>query len=342
MSYQSSFTAYVSCLAGSEINVFKGDAFAGTLERVQIVPLTGKGLPLAAAPGRRHLYASVIGENAGAEEDRIDAFEIGTDGRLAPLSSTVVVARMAHISVDRTGRWLLGASFPSSLVAIYPIGSHGQVQSVPSFTMPTPRKAHQILTDHSNRYAFVPNLGADLVMQFRFDAATGTLTENSPPAVHVQPGAGCRHMAYHPNRRYAYLLNELDGSLIVYRLDPATGTLSEVTRDTILRPDLDGTPWGAQIHVSPDGNRLFTTERRGKTLAIWTIDPASGQLSDRQILETGGNPRCFGITPNGRFLLLAAMDDDEVTLYDISEQGAAPAPVLTLPTGSQPGWVEVL
>ena len=342
MTRHSTFTAYVSCRDGGELNVFRGDATGGQLERVQTIGLTGKGLPLAVSPDRRHLYASVIGERDGGEEDHIDTFEIQEDGQLVLLSSTTVMARMAHIAVDKTGGWLLGASFPSSLIAVYPIGSRGQVQSTPSFSMTTPRKAHQILTDPSNRFAFVPNLGADMVMQLTFDAHTGRFAENTPPAVNLQPGAGCRHVAYHPNRRYVYLLNELDGSLVVYRLDPEAGTLSEISRDSILRPDLEGAPWGAQIHVSPDGGRLFASERRGATLAMWRIDPESGQLFDRLILETGPNPRCFDITPNGRYLVLAAMGADEITLYDIAEPAAAPKPVLTLTTGEEPGWVEIV
>lgn len=339
----STFTAYVACLAGSEINVFEGDSDGRALTSIQTVELSGKGLPLATAPDRRHLYASVIGERDGVEEDRIDAFEIiPGSGRLVPLSSTVVMARMAHISVDRSGGWLLGASFPSSLIAVYPIGSRGQVQSVPSFSMPTPKKAHQILTDHSNRFAFVPNLGADLVMQLRFDADRGVLVENAPPLVHLQSGAGCRHIAFHPNRRYVYLLNELDGSLVVYELDSATGTLSEIGRDSILRPDLEGDPWGAQILVSPDGYRLFASERRGRTLAAWNIDPNSGEISNRQIIETGGNPRCFDIVPNGRLLILAAMDDDEITVYDIADPASKPTPISSAATGHQPAWVEIV
>lgn len=335
------YMVYVSCLKGARIEAFAFAAGNGPLAHVQTIELSGKGLPLAPSPDGRHLYASVIGERDGAEEDRIDAFEIDRmTGALVPLSSTVIVARMAHIRVDRTGGFLLGASFPSSLIAVYPIGDRGHVAAEPSFVMPTPSKAHQILTDPSNRFAFVPNLGADLVMQLVFDDNTGAFHENAPPALQFQPGAGCRHVAYHPNRRYVYLLNELDGSLIVLRFDPATGKLSEIARDTILRPDLDGSPWGAQVHVSPDGRRLFASERRGASLAVWDIVGASGQISNRRIVETGANPRCFDISPDGRHLVLGAMGEDRIDVYDIT--GEVPEKIAGYPTGPEPGWVEIV
>ena len=342
MTLNSSFTTYVSCLDGCSIEVFASDATTGSLQHIQSVTLGGKGLPLAVSPDKRRLYASVIGERNGKEENRIETFEIGLDGQLLALSTTVVMARMAHISVDRTGQFLLGASFPSSLIAVYPIGDAGHVQSVPSFSMAASQKAHQILIDPSNRFAFVPNLGADLVMQLVFDQETGKFIENNPSTVALQTGAGCRHIAFHPNRRYVYLLNELDGSLVVYQLNPDNGTLSELSRDSILKEGLRGTPWGAQLHVTPDGASLFASERRGSTLAFWDIDEQSGQLHNRRIIETGKNPRCFDITPSGKFLVLAALDDNEVAVYDISERNAAPELLQKFPTATAPCWVEIV
>ncbi len=335
--------ALVSCLAGGEINVFASNATSGELAHLQTLPLTGKGLPLAVAANRRSLYASVIGQKDGNEEDHIVSFEIGRrPGLLTPLSSAVIGARMAHISVDRTENWLLGSSFQSSLAAVYPISGEGEVQPVEAYSSSMPNKARQILLGQSNRYAFVPNLGADLVVQLLFDEHAGTLSDNSPSAVGLQRGAGCRHIAFHPCGRSVYLLNELDGSIVAFELDASAGTLGEIGRASILHPDLEGRPWGAQIHVAPDGMRLFASERRGRALACWDMSQETGQLANRMPIETGGNPKCFDITPNGRHLLLGAMDDDSVILYDISNRTEGPMKLLSLQTGSGPGWVEIV
>ncbi|MDE0531443.1 MAG: beta-propeller fold lactonase family protein [Albidovulum sp.] len=233
-----------------------------------------------------------MGRKDGKEENHIDAFELEPlSGRLLPISSTVIAARMAYITVDRKGSWLLGASFRSSLIAVYSISGRGQIRPVGCFSMAMANRAHQILLDHSNRYAFVPNLGADLVVQLLFDERNGMLRENSPSSVNMQNGAGCRHIAFHPNCRFVYPLNELDGSIVVFGLDASNGTLVDVGKDSILRPDITGNPWCAQIHVSRDETRLFASERRGRTLACWNIEPASGQLSNRTLIETGRNPR---------------------------------------------------
>lgn len=350
MTEKSNYTAYVSCLSGNEINVFAGNDISGTLDHIQTIRLSGRGLglkgrglPLAQSPDRRRLYASVYGDQDSAEKNLVDTYAIdqGT-GHLTHMSSAPVMAQLGHISVDRSGGFLLGASEPSGLVVVYPIGNRGQIQPYPSYSMVPLPGAHQILTDYSNRYAYVPSLSGDMMASLIFDEKTGSFRANSPPEIALTNGAGCRHLAFHPNRRHVYLLNQRDGSLVVYRLTPETGGLHEIMRTSVLPPDFTGAPWAAQIHVSPNGDRLYASERRGSTLAAWDVDHLSGKISNRNIVETAENPRCFDVTPNGRFIVLSALKGDCIELFDVSQRSAAPKKVLELPTSNEPGWVEII
>lgn len=347
---QSTYTAYVSCQSGNEIHVFSGNDTSGTLHHIQTIRLSGRGLgllgrglPLAHSPDRRRLYASVYGDQESDDKNIVDTFAIdqGT-GHLIHMSTAPIMAQLGHISVDRSGGFLLGASQPSGLVVVYPIGHHGQVQPYPSYSMVPLPGAHQILTDYSNQYAYVPSLSSDMMASLIFDEKTGTFRENSPPEIALQHGAGCRHLAFHPNRRFLYLLNQYDGSVVVYRLAAATGGLHEVMRASVLPLDFKGSPWAAQIHVSPNGDRLFASERRGSTLAAWDIDQLNGQISNRHLVETAENPRCFDVTPNGRFIVLSALKGGCIELFDVSQRSVAPKKVLELPTASEPGWVEII
>lgn len=343
MTEKSPFAAYVACLKGSAIEVFIGDANAGTLDHVQTVDLRGKGLPLARSPDGKYLYASTFEEGDSGEQNWIETFAIHPETRrLNRNATTPVAARMAHIATDRTGRFLFGASFPSSMIAVYPIGDRGVVQDYPTDTMKTPFRAHQMLADYSNRFVTVPCMLSHTVLNLTFDDRSGTLSENSPPATYRPNGAGPRHVAYHPNRRYAYLMNEMNGEVTAYRIDAKTGGLVEIMSASYVSDDLDEAPWGAQIHVSPDGKRLFAADRRGSTLAVFDIDTLGGQISGRRLVQTGKNPRCHDITPNGHFLVLAALGDKQVELYDIRDADKDPEKVLTLPTRDAPAWVEIV
>ena len=82
---------------------------------------------------------------------------------------------------------------------------------------------HAIDVDPTNRFVFVPDLGLDKVLAYRFDSAAGTLAANHPRDLATSPGAGPRHIAFHPNGKWAYVINELDSTVIALRYDSQTG-----------------------------------------------------------------------------------------------------------------------
>ena len=62
-------------------------------------------------------------------------------------------------------------------------------------------------------------------MVYGFDAATGKLAPVAEPWMRVQPGAGPRHISFHPSGRYASVINELDSTVTAFAYDGAAGTL---------------------------------------------------------------------------------------------------------------------
>ena len=72
-------------------------------------------------------------------------------GRLTPLHSAPLEASMAYMAIDRTGKWLLAASYPAGKVTVNPIGADGKV-GVPACQILTDRpKAHCIRLDARKR-----------------------------------------------------------------------------------------------------------------------------------------------------------------------------------------------
>ncbi|HUS98498.1 MAG TPA: beta-propeller fold lactonase family protein, partial [Hyphomicrobiaceae bacterium] len=253
---------YVSCSKGNCIDVLSLDRATGELAHIGFAELSGNGMPLAIGPDQRFLYASVFGDPDGAKQPRYETFAIDSvTGILRHTATLPAVARMSYITVDRGGTFLLGASVAGSVISSHAIDNNGVLQSEPIDVRQVPSKAHHISTDLTNRFAFVPNLGGDIVQQLQFDAANGTFADNSPSRAVLPDGAAPRHMAHHPDGRIVYLLNECAGTLVVYQLDGEAGTLSAIQTSDILPSGFEGTPWGAQIHVSADDRFLFTSER---------------------------------------------------------------------------------
>ncbi len=249
---------------------------------------------------------------------------------------------MAYVATDRTGRFLLCASYGGGKIAVSPIGANGVIGPAQQIVTARPN-AHCILTDPSNRYVLCACLGADAVYQEKFDAATGRLTPNDPPAVAVKAKAGPRHLVFSPNAKFVYLLNELDGTLYVFPWHASSGTLQkEIQVASVLPKGFSGRPWAADIHVTPDGKLLYASERTTSTLAAFRVDANKGTLMPINSYPTEKQPRGFNIDPSGRTLLAVGQLSNSLTSYAIDQETGALKKLKDYPMGKNPNWVEIV
>jgi len=333
---------YVSCSKGDSIEVIALDCSTGALSPMQTVALPGNGMPLAIAPDKRHLYAAIAGAGEGTGPQFVTFAVDAATGMLERSDMVEAPGRMSHIMLDRTGGFLLGASVANDLISSSPIRADGTIDSAASRICPVPSKAHQITTDLTNRFAFVPNLGADLVQLLIFDAETGAFADNDPPQVDLPKGAAPRHLAHHPGGRFAYLLNEEAGTITAFALEPATGRLSEIDTASFLPDAFDGKPWGAQILVTPDGQYLYASDRTSSTISLHAIDPDTGRLTRVSNTATEACPRNFTIDPSGRYLISAGEKSNRVACYAIDSSSGRLDLASILETGAGPLWVEAV
>ena len=338
--------AYVSNAGDKEIHVLAMNRESGELGLIEKVPVPGPGtdqpsptsMPLAVTPDRRFLYAALRSEPFSVSSFAIDR----ETGRLRHLSAAPLAASMAYIVTDRTGRFLLGASYPGAQLTINPIDEDGQVQGKTTQIIPDKPKAHCILVDAANKYCYATSLGADIVMEWKFDPAGGTLSPNTPGEIRSKPGAGPRHMALHPNGRFLYLITETTDTIGTYAIDPASGTLSELQFVDALPAGFTEQPAAADLHVTPNGRFLYGSERRTSTLAGYRIDPDTGTLSPIGHFPTEKTPRGFAIDPRSRFLLSVGLDSNAMTVYRIDPQSGALTGLEQYPMGQQPNWIEIV
>lgn len=333
---------YVSCSGSDCIDILALDHGTGTLTHIESVPLPGNGMPLAISPGKQHLYAAVAGSEA-AGGPKLLTFQIApADGRLHQQSIVEAPGRMSHITVDRSGSYVLGASVANELIASYRILPDGALSPEPAALRLVPGKAHHITTDLTNTFVYVPNLGADLITQLTFNAETGRFENNAPAELHQPIGAAPRHIAHHPSGRFAYLLNEENGSVAVLEIDAVNGTLSQLQTSSYLPAAFSDKPWGAQILVTPDGRFLYTSERRSSTLALHTIDAHSGMITHQTTWPTETCPRNFTITQSSQHLIAAGEKSDRVACYAIDPANGHLHQQSVIATSSGPLWVEAL
>jgi len=335
---------YVSNAASKEIYILAMNRESGELTLIDKVPVPGtdkpspSSMPMAVTPDRRFLYAALRSDTFPVSIFALDR----ASGRLTHLATTPLADSMAYIVTDRTGRYLLSASYPGNKLTINPIGDNGLIQEKPTQIIPDRPKAHCILVDAANKNVYATSLGADLVMSFKFVPGTGTLSPNGRGGIHTKPGAGPRHLALHPNGRFLYLITETTDTIGAYGVDPATGTLTELQFVNALPEEFKEQPAAADLHVTPDGRFLYGSERKTSTLAGYRIDPEKCTLSPIGHFPTEKTPRGFNIDPRGRFLLSVGLDSNAMTVYRVDPQSGALAVAKQYPMGQQPNWIEIV
>jgi 6-phosphogluconolactonase len=293
---------------------------------------------MAVSPDKKRLYVGLRNEPYSAVTFAIDP----KTGRLSLLGSGPLADSMAYIGTDRTGKFLLSASYGGNKVTVNPIGPNGVVQPILQ-AIATEPNAHCIATDPTNRYVLHTSLGGDLVYQEKFDAVTGKLTPNEPPSVRVKAKAGARHLVFSPSHKFVYLVDELDGSIYVFPWDAKTGTLKkEIQVTTALPSGFSGKPWAADIHLTPDGKFLYASERTTSTLAAFRVDAETGVLTSIDSYPTEKQPRGFNIDPTGRYLLAVGQLSNSMTSYAIDKADGRLTKLKQYPMGKNPNWVEIV
>jgi 6-phosphogluconolactonase len=335
---------YVSNAGTKDIYVLGMNQDTGELTMVEKAPVPGAektslvSLPMALAPNKRFIYAQLRSEPYPVSTFSIDH----TNGKLTHLDAKPLVDQMAYISVDKTGKHLLGASYVGAKVAVYPIDARYIVEDKATQIIDTEPKAHCVFIDASNKHVYVPVLSADYVMQFKFDAGTGMLTPNDPPTVATKAGDGPRHFIIHPNGKWGYLITETTARIGTYSIDKDKGTLTEVAFVDTGDYNQKDSAAASDIHIMPNGKFLYGAVRTTSMLHGYKIDPEKGTLTAIGKWPTEKTPRGFNIDPRGKFLLAVGMDSASLTVHAIDQNSGELKSIKQYPMGKQPNWVEIV
>lgn len=336
-STQATTIVYVANADSQDISVLRLDKSRDMLVPLDTVKVGGTAMPLAVSPDKRFLYASLR-----SQPYRVTSFAIDpASGRLTRLGESSLADSMANIDTDRSGHWLLSASYGGGRIAVNEIGKDGVVGPTRQLIETGPN-AHAIHADAANHFVLATSLGGDNVSIWRFDAQLGRLTPNDPPLLAARAKSGPRHFVWDKAQRFMYLLGELDASLAVYAWDGQRGTLRELQRTTTLPAGFAGKPWAADLHLSPDGRFLYASERTSSTISTFRVDPVTGLLQPLGQTPTEKTPRAFAIDPGGAFLIVAGQESNSVSVHAIDAAGGELGAPVRMAVGRNPNWVEIV
>jgi 6-phosphogluconolactonase len=280
-------------------------------------------------PNGRFLYAV----NESGKASTVTAFSIDAkSGKLTQLNQLSALGEdPCYLSFDKTGKYLFVANYTSGNIAVFPIladgklGEHTALQTDQGALGPNKERqeaahAHWIEPSPQDHFAYVSDLGLDRVLIYKFDETKGTLSPGQPAdhfSATLTPGDGPRHVTFAPDGKLIYVLSELTSTVTVFSRNGGESWRS-VQEITALPKDFTGRNDAAEIAILPNGKFLYTSNRGHDSIAVFSIDPAKGTLTQVADVPTGGKePRHFAIDPSGRYLLAENQNSDTITEFQI-------------------------
>ncbi|MEJ1240215.1 lactonase family protein [Chryseolinea sp. T2] len=323
------------------IYVFQFDRAKATLKQLQTVPGLESPTFLTVDKSGRFLYSVNRGRaDVNDKGGSVSAYAINAKtGQLSGLNTRSSYGDApCFISLDRTGKHAFICNYLGANMLVLPVFTDGLL-GVPSDSKKyfgsgvnadrqTEPHIHSSYPSPDNRFLYVCDLGTDKVYVYRFDGATGRLSDAEPAFTSVTPGSGPRHLAFHPNGKTAYLVEELTSTVCVFGVNTETGAL-RVMQDTVraLPSSFTGTNTSADIHFHPNGKFLYMSNRGHNSISMFSVGPDGMiKLIGTQPID-GKTPRNFMIEPKGEFMFVANQDSDTIVLFRIDGKTGKLKPV---------------
>ena len=287
---------------------------------------------LAFSPNRKHLY-SINQEKLDTTSNHmtVSSFSIINENHQLEFlnSQSSEGAGPCHVHCSKKGTYLFTANYASGNIAAFPISKLGELQPASSVaqssgTGPVKKRqggphTHYVSLDLKENYLLSPDLGTDKVLIYKFDHDSGILTPNpAQPFLKLAPGAGPRHLVFHPSGKFVYVANEINATVTACRYNDENGTLTKINTVSTVEESFEGIKYPAAIRIHPNGNFVYASTRGDvSSIAVFQVDE-DGEFYRIQVMEDVPSwPRDFNIDPSGQYLLSAGEHSNEIELYKI-------------------------
>lgn len=227
------------------------------------------------------------------------------------------------------------ADYTSGTLSLFPLDKSGAVEGEPrlirfegSSVHPKRQKSphiHSSALSPDGKLLVVMDLGADKIYRFAVEKGRVALPQFTP--ISVPAGCGPRLSTFSPDGNYLYVVTELSDEVLVYR----TADFELVSRYALSSDNPEG---GAHIAVSADGKYLYASMRVSSTANAKECSCsdgvsifkrlANGKLKRLHYLRTGGHPRHFALSPDGKALVVACRDDNMIEIYPLNGKTGVP------------------
>ena len=244
--------------------------------------------------------------------------------RLNPKTGEMLLLHSAAVMggdpcyVATNGKTVLTANYSGGSMSVFSLNQQGTKPELitrflgttggPDLTRQDMPHVHCACFTPDGKYALATDFSADRILSYRL---MGQKVVANGIASSVSADSGPRHLIFSKDGRFAYLMSELSGKVTVFRYtEGRLERLQEIVSDSV------GARGGADIHLSPDGRFLYSSNRlKAEGIAIFAVDTLTGLLTRIGYQLTAAHPRQFNITPNGQYLLCCCRDSDKIQVF---------------------------
>jgi 6-phosphogluconolactonase len=299
------------------------------------------------SPRKDYLFAACeVREFEGKHTGEVASYSV-SGGKLTQLTARNSAGPgTCQVALDHTGRVLISADYGGGSAASFLVtdGKLSEPVWTEHFTGhgPNPMRqrtphAHFASFAPNNRFAYINDLGLDMIHIYRVDTKTAMLTPAG--GYHGKPGVGCRTLHFHPNGHTAYCMNELSSTVDILEWNANDGSLTR-------KSSINLVPEGAETHgcdtvISRDGKSVYFANRGNNSIYFYRADYKTGDLTKVDRIDCGGKtPRFFTLDPTERWVLVANQDSSLISVFkrntstgDIAKEGktvAAATPMCIL------------
>lgn len=294
----------------------------GTVEAIGLAAVAENPSFLCKSQDGKYIVAINSIKNADGA-GTVESFLIDNDSLIFLSRSSSGGANPCFVSINEDG-FVLMANYGSGNIGLVHLNENGALSELLDVQQhhgqgTTDRQegphAHSVWFASPDNQIISVDLGTNELWFSELDVGAQKFVPYEQAKLSMAPGAGPRHLTFHPNKKWFYIVNELDCTVtLVRRLD--NGIYELGTSISTLPEDYKEPNFCADIHISSDGNFVYASNRGHNSIVIYEVNQLDGSLKLIGHESTRGEwPRNFSLSPDDNYLMVANQHTNNIVSF---------------------------